>query len=78
MERGQVRKTKNVIKCSESPLPFFRDKGSVFRVLKQGQPRGYGRITQQYLSFGRTTGGQHFQLKYLQRYLKNCFASFIL
>ena len=43
-----------------------------------GQARGYGHITQQYLIFGRTTGGQHFQLEYLQRYLKNCFASFIL
>ena len=28
----------------------------------QGQARGYGHITQQYLIFGRTTGGQHFQL----------------
>ena len=46
--------------------------------LNQGQARGYGHITQQYLIFGRTTGGQHFQLEYLQRYLKNCFASFIL
>ena len=44
----------------------------------QGQARGYGHITQQYLILGRTTGGQHLQLEYLQRYLKNCFASFIL
>ena len=44
----------------------------------QGQARGYGHITRQYLIFGRTTGGQHFQLEYLQRYLKNYFASFIL
>ena len=48
------------------------------RMFKQGQARGYGHITQQYLIFGRTTGGQRFQLEYLQRYLKNCFASFIL
>ena len=48
------------------------------QTLVQGQARGYGHITQQYLIFGRTTGGQHFQLEYLQRYLKNCFASFIL
>ena len=49
-----------------------------YGALNQGQARGYGHITRQYLIFGRTTGGQHFQLEYLQRYLKNCFASFIL
>ena len=52
--------------------------GLQFCISIQGQARGYGHITQQYLIFGRTTGGQHFQLEYLQRYLKNCFASFIL
>ena len=31
----------------------------------QGQARGYGHITRQYLIFGHTTGGQHFQLKNL-------------
>ena len=49
-----------------------------YRKKCQGQDRGYGHITQQYLILGHTTGGQHFQLEYLQRYLKNCFASFIL
>ena len=36
----------------------------------QGQARGCGHITRQYLIFGRTTGGQHFQLENLHRYLK--------
>ena len=43
-------------------------------IQNQGQARGYGHITRQYLTFGRTTGGQHFQLEYIQRYLKNYFA----
>ena len=34
-------------------------------VFNQGQARGYGHITQQYLFFGCKTGGQHFQLEYL-------------
>ena len=48
----------------------------------QGQARGYGdmdiSLDNTYLIFGRTTGGQHFQLENLQRYLKNYFASFKL
>ena len=43
----------------------------------QGQARGYGHITRQYLIFGRTTGCQNFQLEYLQRHLKNHFAFFV-
>ena len=31
---------------------------SILYSLGQGQARGYGHITQQYLIFGRTTGGQ--------------------
>ena len=46
--------------------------------IRQGQARGYGHITRQSLILGRTTGGQRVQLEYLQRYLKNYFASCIL
>ena len=38
-------------------------------MIYQEQARGYGHINRQYLIFGRTTGGQHFQLEYFQRYL---------
>ena len=58
---------------SKIHTPMAQDVGSA----DQGQARGYGHITLQCLIFGRTTGGQHFQLENLQRYLNNYFASFI-
>ena len=74
---GKISETEILSGENESGF-FFTDFLQTQGNLEQGQARGYGHITQQYLIFGRTTGGQHFQLEYLQRYLKNCFASFIL